>query len=157
MTGNQIVPFPQLKERLLKKLELAISEKRYHDVVGLTNELSQHGFTNKHVYASKINALIALKMWEDAEYFCEFVMEQSEEYEQFFMNYYLYILHEAYQFVDLIETYELSMAKGIISNKDDVLVELYESAKYLLDRKSTRLNSSHITTSYAVYCLTKKK
>ena len=26
-----------------------------------------------------------------------------------------------------------------------------------LDRKSTRLNSSHITTSYAVFCLKKKK
>src|SRR5437667_3159000 len=25
------------------------------------------------------------------------------------------------------------------------------------DRKSTRLNSSHITTSYAVFCLNKKK
>src|SRR5437667_7509212 len=27
----------------------------------------------------------------------------------------------------------------------------------LLDRKSTRLNSSHITISYAVFCLIKKK
>src|SRR5437773_12168826 len=26
-----------------------------------------------------------------------------------------------------------------------------------VDRKSTRLNSSHITTSYAVFCLKKKK
>src|SRR5690606_41342681 len=26
----------------------------------------------------------------------------------------------------------------------------------LLDRKSTRLNSSHVTTSYAVFCLKKK-
>ena len=132
MIGNQIVPFPQLKERLLMKLELATSDKRYHDVVKLTNELSQHGFTNKHVYTSKINALIALKMWEDAEDFCEYVMDQSEEYEQFFMNYYLFVLHESHQFGDLIETYESSTIKGIISHKDDVLVELYESAKYLL-------------------------
>ena len=29
--------------------------------------------------------------------------------------------------------------------------------KHLLDRKSTRLNSSHITISYAVFCLKKKK
>src|SRR5437773_8147501 len=28
---------------------------------------------------------------------------------------------------------------------------------YLEDRKSTRLNSSHITISYAVFCLKKKK
>src|SRR5437870_9479994 len=28
---------------------------------------------------------------------------------------------------------------------------------YLLDRKSTRLNSSHVANSYAVFCLKKKK
>src|SRR3989442_6641908 len=28
---------------------------------------------------------------------------------------------------------------------------------YLLDRKSTRLNSSHVRISYAVFCLRKKK
>src|SRR5439155_3006837 len=29
--------------------------------------------------------------------------------------------------------------------------------KYSLDRKSTRLNSSHVAISYAVFCLKKKK
>src|SRR5699024_11820781 len=29
--------------------------------------------------------------------------------------------------------------------------------KALADRKSTRLNSSHVSTSYAVFCLKKKK
>src|SRR5438874_8276608 len=29
--------------------------------------------------------------------------------------------------------------------------------RYLLDRKSTRLNSSHVEISYAVFCLKKKK
>src|SRR3989442_2697012 len=29
--------------------------------------------------------------------------------------------------------------------------------KYYLDRKSTRLNSSHVRISYAVFCLKKKK
>src|SRR5690625_7097667 len=29
--------------------------------------------------------------------------------------------------------------------------------KILLDRKSTRLNSSHVASSYAVFCLKKKK
>src|SRR5437667_4283961 len=38
------------------------------------------------------------------------------------------------------------------------LVRLAErdGRRYALDRKSTRLNSSHITTSYAVFCLKKK-
>src|SRR5699024_12356511 len=31
-----------------------------------------------------------------------------------------------------------------------------ETVKKLLDRKSTRLNSSHVSTSYAVFCLNKK-
>src|SRR5690554_7151253 len=29
--------------------------------------------------------------------------------------------------------------------------------RYLIDRKSTRLNSSHVRISYAVFCLKKKK
>src|SRR5699024_12049131 len=29
-------------------------------------------------------------------------------------------------------------------------------SRYSLDRKSTRLNSSHVSISYAVFCLTKK-
>src|SRR5437773_8733347 len=33
----------------------------------------------------------------------------------------------------------------------------FESAWFGIDRKSTRLNSSHITISYAVFCLKKKK
>lgn len=129
---NKVVPFPQLKERLFIQLELATSEERYHDIVNLTNELCQHGFKNKHIYNSKIKALMALKLWEDAEKLCEYVMEQSEDYELFFIDYYLFILHEAHQFIELIEAYELSMKKGIISGNDDVLTELYESAKYIL-------------------------
>src|SRR5699024_12864178 len=31
------------------------------------------------------------------------------------------------------------------------------STPYIIDRKSTRLNSSHVSISYAVFCLKKKK
>src|SRR2546426_4838923 len=34
---------------------------------------------------------------------------------------------------------------------------LLEESGILLDRKSTRLNSSHLVISYAVFCLKKKK
>src|SRR5258708_21998271 len=37
------------------------------------------------------------------------------------------------------------------------LLQLLELLKLLLDRKSTRLNSSHQIISYAVFCLKKKK
>src|SRR5690625_6748176 len=33
----------------------------------------------------------------------------------------------------------------------------HEFPKFVLDRKSTRLNSSHVANSYAVFCLKKKK
>src|SRR5699024_12017411 len=32
-----------------------------------------------------------------------------------------------------------------------------ESPEHVIDRKSTRLNSSHVSISYAVFCLKKKK
>src|SRR6266496_3165503 len=34
---------------------------------------------------------------------------------------------------------------------------VYQGEFYFLDRKSTRLNSSHVEISYAVFCLKKKK
>src|SRR2546426_6396013 len=36
-------------------------------------------------------------------------------------------------------------------------LQLYSAASDLGDRKSTRLNSSHLVISYAVFCLKKKK
>src|SRR5438874_7883814 len=36
-------------------------------------------------------------------------------------------------------------------------IELAEQALRIADRKSTRLNSSHVEISYAVFCLKKKK
>src|SRR5258705_957407 len=36
-------------------------------------------------------------------------------------------------------------------------LEQCEAVRELLDRKSTRLNSSHLGISYAVFCLKKKK
>src|SRR2546426_3943884 len=49
-----------------------------------------------------------------------------------------------------------------IAHKDDVILAISKSGESdeligLLDRKSTRLNSSHLVISYAVFCLKKKK
>src|SRR5438874_9795735 len=44
------------------------------------------------------------------------------------------------------------------NNEMDVnAIELPERHIFLTDRKSTRLNSSHVEISYAVFCLKKKK
>src|SRR5690242_21605324 len=56
------------------------------------------------------------------------------------------------------------IANGVVSESnrlDDVFDQMSvvatELATNALDRKSTRLNSSHMSISYAVFCLKKKK
>src|SRR5256885_4085938 len=41
-----------------------------------------------------------------------------------------------------------------LSDGDELVLE---TGPYIQDRKSTRLNSSHLVISYAVFCLKKKK
>src|SRR5690625_4382635 len=43
----------------------------------------------------------------------------------------------------------------IVSNVNNGLIPILDDK--ILDRKSTRLNSSHVAISYAVFCLKKKK
>src|SRR5437773_5340397 len=44
-----------------------------------------------------------------------------------------------------------------VADRQNSRVQVFDTdGKYRLDRKSTRLNSSHITISYAVFCLKKK-
>src|SRR5699024_11859706 len=43
--------------------------------------------------------------------------------------------------------------KGVSENGSDVTRISGEVGELLLDRKSTRLNSSHVSSSYAVFCL----
>src|SRR5437870_6114108 len=45
-----------------------------------------------------------------------------------------------------------------ILKREEVLLNVWGKDDYFLgDRKSTRLNSSHVAISYAVFCLKKKK
>src|SRR5436309_12139000 len=46
---------------------------------------------------------------------------------------------------------------GTVNEVVHGLMDLSEVARPVLDRKSTRLNSSHVKISYAVFCLKKKK
>src|SRR5690625_2631642 len=47
----------------------------------------------------------------------------------------------------------LIVKKRLPNYKDKRFIGIY----FILDRKSTRLNSSHVAISYAVFCLKKKK
>src|SRR5207249_7179988 len=51
------------------------------------------------------------------------------------------------------EIFEHALTESI----EEVLATLKEREAKILDRKSTRLNSSHVSISYAVFCLKKKK
>src|SRR3989454_801640 len=56
-------------------------------------------------------------------------------------------------FVDL-HGFEVQLEQGIVAVRPNAVAELEHDT---LDRKSTRLNSSHLVISYAVFCLKKKK
>src|SRR2546426_3439748 len=54
-------------------------------------------------------------------------------------------------------TEELDRYLALEHERQTSLRETRRSAREALDRKSTRLNSSHLVISYAVFCLKKKK
>src|SRR5699024_12011696 len=54
-------------------------------------------------------------------------------------------------------TARMKVAVGDEVHRGAPLTEGSIQPKRLLDRKSTRLNSSHVSISYAVFCLNKKK
>src|SRR5437868_12942902 len=55
--------------------------------------------------------------------------------------------------VEIAETSDNDMAASDRLELDDLI----SSVTLAADRKSTRLNSSHVSISYAVFCLKKKK
>src|SRR5205807_10055816 len=59
----------------------------------------------------------------------------------------------------LYQIHSATRESGVLDNQEVLreLARLRESGHATLDRKSTRLNSSHLVISYAVFCLKKKK
>src|SRR5690554_1883510 len=62
----------------------------------------------------------------------------------------------------IMQAIDFEMAsKGFMKGENpDLLLNLFTDTQqdvYVKDRKSTRLNSSHVRISYAVFCLKKKK
>src|SRR5690625_6887368 len=49
------------------------------------------------------------------------------------------------------------LAETSLQDPDEALAQARSEAHAATDRKSTRLNSSHVAISYAVFCLKKKK
>ncbi len=133
MTESQIVPLPNLKEILFKQLRMALAENRDKDVILIVDEIILHEFGNPNVYVNKIDALIRLNRWEMAKDFCERIMGLSDESYRFFLDHYLFVLHESGLYTDLIKTYDLGLENGYILKSNNALAALYESAKSLLE------------------------
>src|SRR5699024_12793885 len=55
---------------------------------------------------------------------------------------------------------EFEMTFPVLLDEESKIAEMYQvmayPTSYLVDRKSTRLNSSHVSISYAVFCLKKQ-
>src|SRR3712207_8473067 len=70
-------------------------------------------------------------------------------------------VHHLFRRPDLLLTQRTAVRTGSIhgvrGRVGDVGAYYYQGGSLLLDRKSTRLNSSHANISYAVFCLKKKK
>src|SRR5699024_6789642 len=76
-----------------------------------------------------------------------------------FINSYANAAHE----IRMREILSEELPEASISTSAEVLPEIFEHNRFnttvanaVLDRKSTRLNSSHVSISYAVFCLKKK-
>src|SRR2546426_5384694 len=54
-------------------------------------------------------------------------------------------------------TRAVALARGVMERRQDLYLLFLAGSPALEDRKSTRLNSSHLVISYAVFCLKKKK
>src|SRR5256885_11057250 len=57
---------------------------------------------------------------------------------------------------DAIATVVQQQTRSIVVRLREEVESVVRQAVYEADRKSTRLNSSHLVISYAVFCLTKK-
>src|SRR5699024_11863793 len=55
-----------------------------------------------------------------------------------------------------IENLRLIFSMGILLNRSSLTIGMIPKNGGRSDRKSTRLNSSHVSISYAVFCLKKK-
>src|SRR3989442_11769050 len=62
-----------------------------------------------------------------------------------------------FPYTTLFRSHEIGIFVGIVRQIIKLLHVAVKMEEFYEDRKSTRLNSSHVRISYAVFCLKKKK
>src|SRR5690606_40226872 len=66
-------------------------------------------------------------------------------------------LHVHQHHIEMSALQRLERFLAVVGEDDDMSGAFEQALRNRLDRKSTRLNSSHVKISYAVFCLKKKK
>src|SRR5690625_6192778 len=99
----------------------------------------------KRINYNEVNPLIAINILN---------FNLFSETDGFHTSYHLYEDKEKFRLTDVMEFHFIEMSKLIQDWKGNQLDPWNDVlARWLLDRKSTRLNSSHVAISYAVFCL----
>src|SRR5256885_10810672 len=100
-------------------------------------------------YSKQLHGTLSLEAFADCDLVIEAVIENMEEKLRLFPALDRIVKTEG---LLLTNTSSLNVTQmGAVTKRPDKVCGLH------LDRKSTRLNSSHLVISYAVFCLKKKK
>src|SRR5690625_4740459 len=121
-----------MREKLLKQMESELKNSNYINVLNITDELLTNKFHSKEVYLARLNCLIQLRRLDEAEQFCEHLMESKQDFYNHYFDYYVFILFELNKFHILIELYEEAKKKNRLreGNKQK-LYTFYELAKQM--------------------------
>src|SRR5690625_4285065 len=87
-------------------MENKIKNGDFINALHITDELLMNQFHSKTVYVTRLHCLIQLKQLDEAEQFCEYLMEATTNFYEHYFEYYLFILFELNKFHILIESYE---------------------------------------------------
>src|SRR5699024_11676659 len=69
------------------------------------------------------------------------------------ISFQMFLLEGDFFVMFCMQFWQVSMASFLIHRGDHIGREIDDLFKVFRDRKSTRLNSSHVSISYAVFCL----
>ena len=155
MHNDKIILFPRTKEQLLNQLNKAIKENNYKEALQISNTLITNNITSEQIYLTKLNCLIHLKQLNEAEEFCEALLDSTSHYNEQYLEYYLFILYELNKFHILIEAYEKAKSNSKITQVNQIKLDsFYELAKQLnekeIDKYSKLLEKARIEQNYTL-------